>query len=685
MIKNIYRRLEKEVSGEIAFNFVSEISRNHRIQASPGIRAAVEYSVDTLKGYGLDAEVHSYPADDKTYSWSSLHFREWSCDGAELKLVYPEDEARYLARWSESKISLIQRSHPTPEGGVEAEVVVLDKGEEERDYRKLDVAGKIVVTNGDIGRVHELAVERFGAIGIIYDGMFVSPPVKPEGALADALKYTSFWWSGDEKPAFGFVMSPRQGRRLRELVKKQEKAKDPVKVWSKVDSKLYKGEIENAVVTIPGETDEVVMVVAHICHPQPSANDNASGSSAAMEAARAIHALISNGELSKPKRTIMFTLVPEMTGTYNYLAANESDIPKMVAALNLDMVGEDQDKCKSVMIVERTPEATPSFVNALMEAIFDEVKAEVSNLGGSSKYPLFRHAVSPFSGGSDHYIYSDPTVGVPCPMIIQWPDLFYHTSWDTLEKVDPESLRKVALMTATYAYSIANAGPEDAVWLVNEVASRLKAGIVGSLQGLVTDAVGSSEADSDLGRGLAEALAKLKKVASYRAGRGVEALRTVRRIAGEDAEYLALEGRLVSGFERLVKVERERAEDTLREYARVKGLDPLPPVRSGRPKRREREAAGIVPRRLFMGPVSTRPWIRKLSAEDRDALRELGKGHPRGRSMATTAMFWTDGERSLLEVSNLVELERGETDLEFLIGYYGFLRRMGLVEYVGER
>jgi hypothetical protein len=75
MFKRVFGELEGEVSGEIAYNFVGEISRRHRIQASPGLRDAVAYAVEAMGGFGLDAEVHEYPADGEAYSWSSLHFR----------------------------------------------------------------------------------------------------------------------------------------------------------------------------------------------------------------------------------------------------------------------------------------------------------------------------------------------------------------------------------------------------------------------------------------------------------------------------------------------------------------------------------------------------------------------------------------------------------------------------------
>jgi hypothetical protein len=43
-------------------------------------------------------------------------------------------------------------------------------------------------------------------------------------------------------------------------------------------------------------------------------------------------------------------------------------------------------------------------------------------------------------------------------------------------------------------------------------------------------------------------------------------------------------------------------------------------------------------------------------------------------------MFWTDGIRNLLEISKLVELESGKKDLEYLVRYYEFLQKMGLLE-----
>ena len=70
------------------------------------------------------------------------------------------------------------------------------------------------------------------------------------------------------------------------------------------------------------------------------------------------------------------------------------------------------------------------------------------SLTGLGEYPLYRQAEVSFSGGSDHVILSDPSIGVPTPMLIQWPDRFYHTSADTPDRTDPGSLARAGSLAA---------------------------------------------------------------------------------------------------------------------------------------------------------------------------------------------------------------------------------------------
>ena len=302
--------------------------------------------------------------------------------------------------------------------------------------------------------VHHLAIERFGAAGLIFDGMRSVPEVCPPGDLQDDIQYASWWWWGGETRAFGFALSPRVGAELRRTIARaQGDAAARARAACAATSPTARSRQSRAL--IPGETDEEVLITGHLCHPAPMANDNASGAAAVMEAARALHTLIASGALPRPRRGIRFLWMPEMTGTYAYLAAHEADLPRTVAGLNLDMVGEDQEQTGSSWLLIRGSDALPSFAEPLLEALREGYFGQAHSFSGQGDFPLFRHAVVPFSNGSDHYILGDPSVGIPAPMLIQWPDRFYHTTADTLEKVSPQSLARSTALAATYAYFVA--------------------------------------------------------------------------------------------------------------------------------------------------------------------------------------------------------------------------------------
>jgi hypothetical protein len=363
-----------------------------------------------------------------------------------------------------------------------------------------------------------------------------------------------------------------------------------------------------------------------------------------------------------------------MTGTYAYLATREDEIEHMVAGLNLDMVGQNQELCGSSFLIERPPQAMPSFAPDLLERLREELLGESSAFGGTGEYALFRHAVIPFSGGSDHYILSDPSVGVPTPMIIQWPDKFYHTSQDTPDKVDPAMLSRVGSLSATYAYFLANAGHEEATWLGYEMVARFKRDMVRFVQEKITEATNiSGEEETEK---LGETIAFLRQKVAYLVEREQQALASLKRLIPE----IAVEG-----------WQEEVAEFANRELARGEGA--IGVLARGRdwaerpeaPKREldewEDKAARIVPRRLYRGPVSLRPYLHQLSEEERERVWQMRQEHKKGfRILPTLAVYWADGKRSLLEIADLIELETGQRDVELQVEYFQTLAKLNLVE-----
>jgi hypothetical protein len=255
-------------------------------------------------------------------------------------------------------------------------------------------------------------------------------------------------------------------------------------------------------------------------------------------------------------------------------------------------------------------------------------------------------------------------------MMIQWPDKFYHTSADTIDKVDPEMLRKVALVTSTYAYFLANAGLEDALWIVSETASREKRALLQRIQDAVTMA-SNGEAES------AEALLRLRDRVDYWEERSSEAVRSTRRLAPSDKRLDSSITELVNDLVVSAKSERKHAEATIRLLAETKGWTVKP--RRKRLTKLEKEASKIIPTRKYRGPVSTRHWMSKLSPADQESFYQFGRTYKEAAGIETLAVYWSNGERSLLEVSRLVELESGKCNLAYLIGYFRFLEKMGLV------
>lgn len=665
MLRNILAKVKEQFSGNRAFAHVAEVAQHHRIQASPGFREAAEYCQKVFQGHSIEAEILSYPADGKTTYWTQQMMEEWHCEEATLDLISPTKER--LACFADNAFSLIQRSISTPKEGVVADVILLDCGDNPEPYADLDLSGSIVFTNGDINKVRAWAVEERGAIGIISDRLVEFAPVRHRYDIPDALQYTSFWWTGHEKQCFGFVLSPKAGDRLRQTCRRlrEEHAQDSTKpkypqVRAFVQSSLYSGHIENVAALIPGQTEEEIIIAAHLCHPKASANDNASGVGVALETARTLNSLIASGELPKPRRSIRILLIPEMTGTYAYLATNEERIPQMLAAINLDMVGENQDLCKGPLVAEYPPEAAGSFVGDLLAAIMEEVAAESKNLAGTSSYALFKHATAPFSGGSDHYILSDPTVGVPCPMLIQWPDKYYHTSEDTLDKVDPAMLYRVGCMTATYVYLLANMGLAEAKWILSESRGRY----LGQLHRLLNNSAEQQlQAVSE-----AELLTTRQRV-QYKLERRQAELSSINRFLTPE-EQAEFERPLQAEFDFLRQVTHSLWQHHLEELGVDTLAEPSPPA-SGDYQ--------LVPRRLFRGPISMRGKLETLSPADRQAYEELTRKHAEAARRANYLVYWADGQRTIAEIDHLVQMETGISDLAFALSYFRFLEKLGLV------
>ena len=652
MFQQTLTKVSREASAERAFDHVALISQFHRIQASPGYRDAARYCLTHLHETSPEARMIDYPAQTGVSFWQFPSFDEWSATRGILKITRPKKLAGKVADFEDCPISLIQRSRATPPNGMSAEIVYAGEGRDVRDYRR--ARGKIAICDAFCPHQVYDAALKAGVAGIILYKHRPLPGLRFGSGLTGIRQYNSFWW--DEKGLFGFVLTPEDGERIVAYLTSRESKKHPVRARVLVESETYPGTLEVITSLIRGEEPGEIVLVAHLCHPKPSAGDNASGVAALLESHRVTAGLIDRGELPRPRFGIRFLIVPEMTGTFAFLSREPSVRKRLLFGLNLDMVGQRQDVTGSTLCIEAPPLSAPSFTPFLLEHFVRKEFTGGTNPGGTSSLLSLRIETTPFSGGSDHYVLSDPMVGVPTPMLIQWPDKFYHTSGDTPDRVSPDVLRRIVIVATAYTYTCALAREEEMV----EVAALTGRG----LRKRVIDDMGSfrtSEASIWITPGY-----KAKILLAY----GKHALSSVEKLLPESK---SLRGR-IRAEERALKqcVTRELAVSTARTPAgRSEG-------RAGRGKLAAYMHLRV--KRLVTGPVDPGAVVRRLSAGRRARYWKRVKKESKAYMMQTLALYWANGRRSIAEISRLIAAEIGYTNPEFLKFYFQILEEAGAVE-----
>jgi len=240
------------------------------------------------------------------------------------------------------------------------------------DYANVDVKGKIVIVfkqnpawAKDIKGINELMTrykannaEKNGAKAILFVTMpNMSDSQKPIGSLMDGV--------GVQNPGFPQMqisldvaeeLLGKTGKKLSDIQTQIDSLKKPFSLetsdslFLEVNTAYEKERLsENIIAVLPGSDlvlkNEYVVIGAHLDHVGkqgdilfPGANDNASGSAAVMEIAKAF---VSSG--IKPKRSVIFVLfTSEEQGLFGSVYFTEHPpvpLEKTIAMINLDCVG----------------------------------------------------------------------------------------------------------------------------------------------------------------------------------------------------------------------------------------------------------------------------------------------------------------------------------------------------------
>ncbi|MFN8522281.1 MAG: hypothetical protein U0821_04155 [Chloroflexota bacterium] len=478
------------LSGQPALELATSITRFHRPPGGAGYHATTNLVAEHLRAEpGVDIQVDRYPLDGKTVAGHAPLPLAWEPYSASVAVVGPVQEPVVDMRTASS--CLAWWSKPTPPGGIRAELVDLGTAESDADFESRDLRGKVALIGhterpGAWMHAARRAME-LGAIGILSDYLFYSfPPHRTRAGLPEAVFLLRLPNQRGEFNAWACSISYAAAQRLRELLRI-----GTVTLDCDIQCRAFEGEGQNLLATIPG-TDPTAGTVYFMAHcsaaTQPCANC-AAGPALMVEVARTLNGLIQDGQLPRPRRSIRFLFVIEGLGSRAHIDANRDEVANVKAAFCFDSVGHDQGKLKSALLFYRSPDSTRSFVNEYFAGVMERVPQGGSWVfaDDSSLAPV-QFTQAPYTPWSDNHYWVG--YGVPCPLIMSWPDKFFHTQLLTPDNLDSRVFRRVGITSAVAAYEIAAAGGERAGAIAAEVAARSRANmdrIVARLRHLIAD------------------------------------------------------------------------------------------------------------------------------------------------------------------------------------------------------
>lgn len=464
---SIVSALAAELSGDRALETVVRISANHRTRGSRPFRAAATHIVGKAREAGLDsARIEEYPADGKIFYGTQRSRPPWDAEFAELWEMRGEGGSMrkhaLITSWATQPMSVAQDSES---GDVTADLVDVGAGTSEGDYTGKNVRGKLILTSSQPGSVVPLGVKRFGAAGIV--SWVQNQRTAWWGENTDLVRWGHLETFEPAK-TFGIMVSPRVAKGFIDRLARG----DRVTLRATVRAGQHPGNTEIATAMIRGAdprlSQEEIVFSCHLDHPNPGANDNASGCATILEVGVTLAKLIREGRIPRPDRTIRFVWPPEIEGTVTLLNARPDWARRVKAVVHMDMVGGGAES-KAVFHVSGGPASLPSFVYDVGHAFGAFVNEQTYRYAatGSAKYPLLsdkgskdplRAELDEFSMGSDHQVYTDASWGIPAIYLHDWPDRYIHTTWDTPERIDPTKLKRAAFIGAASGYYLARLG-----------------------------------------------------------------------------------------------------------------------------------------------------------------------------------------------------------------------------------
>jgi hypothetical protein len=656
--ENIYDLIAGESSGEQAYYHVLELApyeKDRKLSDYQGDLHETKYVSGKLMEYGLPNV--AVERIGKTKTWDGVSATLWELSPKHTKIADYRDLAAFLAQGSAN-------------ADIKTQLVWVGRGSK-HEIETADVKGKIIVTESAGARVQDDAAKA-GAAGIItyYTPRPLIDPLQVPNAsirLGSSL--------------FCFNLTPRDGYVLRDRLL----AGDSITVHAKVETTEVETDLQITTCHIPGTDANAgeIILSAHLFegYVKLGANDNTSGAAAILDVARTLNQLVNTGAIARPKRTIRFLWIPEISGSAAWANVHKSITKNILCNLNLDMVGLWLSKSNSYFCLQRTTIGNAHYVNDVAEALYHYVgatnKSFIATGAGrpepakpvysvTGSHDPFYYSIVSHYGSSDHEVFNDFGVQVPGVMFITWPDNYYHTSGDRPSILDPTQLRRAIVIAASAAYIIASSDEEGALKIAAEVASNA-----------------------------AKRLAVIQQVNAYRINEataaGLQAAYT-RALYDIDAYFISEKATLLSVLElssaaslkkfidlqtdNILKTSKLNAK-SLEELAKARGeilkVAVNPPVLSPG----EQKASKIFPK---ASPLARETGYGVLRAISRDLLAKYDLQQV--RNGAEIARLTKAGTNSILDIKKLLDAQfPGTESLDEITRYLELLKEVKLVSY----
>jgi hypothetical protein len=451
-IDTLYAALRGELAGVRALDTTTAIARFNRITGSRDFAAAVEFLAAQLHDAHMDSvTVHHFPIDGTIRYMGRVFAPAYEPHRARLAVLSPTPYT--ICDYAETPMCLPSNTPSTPPEGMTAEVVNVGRGDRTEDYAGIDVTGKAVMATGLTTDVYNLAVEQMGAVCVMTTNMYdwSNLPERKRSMidLPDATHLARLYHDPEKRrTAPAFSITYRHAEKLRAQL-----AQGPVTVQATVEAENKAGDLLVLDATIQGTDigEEEVWMMAHLCHPKPGACDNGSGVALGVEIFRAISAAIRNGKLPRPRRTLRLLLLPEVSGTQAYMDRFAEKMDKVVAGINLDMVGASTALTGAYLRLVQTPWSRPSFLNHLGGYLLEKTSLGATSHIRHEPVRDWLYALAPYDKGSDHDVLLNSRFAIPSVFFFNWPHRFYHTDLDTPEKLDAGEFSRTGLVAGTMA------------------------------------------------------------------------------------------------------------------------------------------------------------------------------------------------------------------------------------------